>query len=113
MELKLKPCPFCSGKGRVRKLKKNGYRIVCEECGASSHYAFVQPWHDNKFVAQCQAAKAWNSRDREDNVVHGSWNKYHIGITSKLVCSRCGHEEIYSEPSNYCPNCGANMDIKG
>lgn len=45
----------------MRKLK-NGYRIVCEECGGSSHYTFIQPWHDNKFVAQCQAAKAWNSR---------------------------------------------------
>lgn len=61
MELILKPCPFCGGKGRVRKLK-NGYRIVCKECGASSHYVFTQPWHDNKYVAQCQAAKAWNSR---------------------------------------------------
>lgn len=61
MELRLKPCPFCGGKGRVRKLK-NGYRIVCKECGGSSHYAFTQSWHDNKYVAQCQAAKAWNSR---------------------------------------------------
>lgn len=61
MELKLKPCPFCGGRGRVRKLER-GYRIVCKECGGSSHYAFTQPWHDNKFVAQCQAAKAWNKR---------------------------------------------------
>lgn len=51
--------------------------------------------------------------ERDANIVHGSWNKCHIGITSKLVCSRCGHEEIYGEPSNYCPNCGARMDIKG
>lgn len=61
MELKLKPCPFCGGIGRIRKLK-NGYRIVCGKCGASSHYVFIQPWHDNKFVAQCQAASAWNIR---------------------------------------------------
>lgn len=61
MKVKLKPCPFCGGKGRVRRLKE-GYRIVCEECGASSHYVFIQRWHDSKSVAQCQAAKAWNSR---------------------------------------------------
>lgn len=79
MELKLKPCPFCGGRGRVRKLK-NGYRIVCEECGGASHYAFIQPWHDNKSVAQCNVAKAWNLRNRVDNVVHGFWNKQYIGI---------------------------------
>ncbi len=61
MEIKLKPCPFCGERGRVRKTKM-GYRIVCAECGAASHCAVIQQWHDNKFVAQCQAAKAWNER---------------------------------------------------
>lgn len=50
----------------MRKLK-NGYRIVCEECGGASHYAFIQPWHDNKFVTQCQTAKAWNKRIEAKN----------------------------------------------
>lgn len=61
MDIKLKCCPFCGGRGRVRKLER-GYRIVCEECGASSHYVYIKKWHDSKDVAQCQAAKAWNSR---------------------------------------------------
>lgn len=66
MEIKLKPCPFCGGKGRVRNYGKK-YRIVCQECGAASHCAYVQDWHDTKIVAQCQAAKAWNVRHETPN----------------------------------------------
>lgn len=66
MEIKLKPCPFCGAKAKVRRIK-DSYKIMCAECGASSHRVHIQPWHDNKFVAQCQSAKAWNVRFAVEN----------------------------------------------
>lgn len=68
-QLKLKPCPFCGGRARVIRKRRNGstcYCISCSSCGANSRVAFVQPWHDSKFVAQCQAAKLWNARADND-----------------------------------------------
>ena len=63
--VKLRKCPFCrTGTGHVR-LYKIGYRIVCKGCGAGGPIRYIQPWHDNKFVAQCQAAKAWNRREND------------------------------------------------
>lgn len=98
MELKLKPCPFCGGKGRVRKFE-NGYRIVCAECGASSHYAYIKPWHDSKFVAQRQAAKAWNNRvkvkekSRED-----------LELTKALEQQHLRKEDVYTFSMRLCDN---------
>ena len=68
-QLKLKPCPFCGGRARVIGTRRNGstcYCISCSSCGTKSRAAFVQPWHDSKFVAQCQAAKLWNARACSD-----------------------------------------------
>lgn len=68
-QLKLKPCPFCGGRARVIGKRRSGsacYCISCSSCGAKSRAAFVQPWHDSKFVAQCQAAKLWNARADND-----------------------------------------------
>lgn len=68
-QLKLKPCPFCGGRARVIGKRRGGstcYCISCSSCGAKSRVAFVQPWHDSKFVAQCQAAKLWNARADND-----------------------------------------------
>lgn len=68
-QLKLKPCPFCGGRARVIGKRRSGstcYCISCSSCGAKSRVAFVQPWHDSKFVAQCQAAKLWNARAYND-----------------------------------------------
>ncbi len=48
----------------------------------------------------------------KDAVKHGKWIHTHIGTTSKLTCSSCGHEDILCEKTRYCPNCGAKMDIK-
>lgn len=68
-QLKLKSCPFCGGRARVIGKRRSGstcYCISCSSCGAKSRVAFVQPWHDSKFVAQCHAAKLWNARADND-----------------------------------------------
>lgn len=60
----LRPCPFCGGQPRVRRFG-NGYVIQCRNCGATGTRKIVQDWHDNKFIAQEQAATAWNQRTED------------------------------------------------
>ena len=47
-------------------------------------------------------------------VRHGRWMwvDQPDGRTSVLTCSACGGTEWASETSNYCPNCGAKMDLE-
>lgn len=65
--MNLKPCPFCDSHDvsimREGKSDKNAaYRVVCRNCKTRGPKVWVQPWHDTKFVAQGQAAAAWNKR---------------------------------------------------
>jgi Lar family restriction alleviation protein len=62
----LKPCPFCGGKARIRKLQKLVYAVRCTDCGATSTSFGVKPWHDTVFIAQGQAIEAWNRRTHEN-----------------------------------------------
>lgn len=58
-------------------------------------------------------------------VVHGEWIR-DSGTYGKLICSVCSARAGYKRketkmgysiynihPSNFCPNCGARMDLKG
>ena len=48
-------------------------------------------------------------------VVHGRWiSKNHHGYEWVFVCSNCDYIDGYpfNDRSNYCPNCGAQMDEK-
>lgn len=45
-------------------------------------------------------------------VVRGRWNDSYDGITP--YCSVCGHSHrLMVRKPNYCPNCGAKMDLEG
>ena len=44
-------------------------------------------------------------------VKHGEWRDYPIA-DGCLQCSSCGVLRM-GEPSNFCPNCGAKMDLEG
>lgn len=52
------------------------------------------------------------------NVVHGEWvkdeEKSKKLIESIYICSACHNFEAWGETEkyNYCPNCGAKMDLK-
>lgn len=66
----LKPCPFCGAykQSDVHVIRKGSkYHVSCSACGASGGWRYIQPWHDNKFVAQGQAITAWNRRDERSN----------------------------------------------
>lgn len=50
-------------------------------------------------------------------VVHGRWLGWGKGGTPTYenygTCSMCGEDaEIYTGHRNYCPNCGAKMDVR-
>lgn len=42
-------------------------------------------------------------------VVHGRWITDEKGVT---YCVRCRIIDDYASVHNYCPNCGANMDLE-
>ena len=42
-------------------------------------------------------------------VVHGRWITDEKGVT---YCGRCRIIDDYASVHNYCPNCGARMDLK-
>ena len=65
----LKLCPFCGCGDRrigIRKMGHKGYKVVCGRCGGSGPYVTIKEHHDNKFIAQGQAAQAWNRRAEDD-----------------------------------------------
>ena len=55
-------CPFCGCKEANTRRFGNGYRGCCSKCGARGPFRRIQKWHDNKFIAQEQARRAWNER---------------------------------------------------
>ena len=49
-------------------------------------------------------------------VVHGRWiEKWHrniLGDYPRFHCSECGEDKPNAIHTNYCPNCGAKMDLE-
>lgn len=64
----IKPCPFCGGTAHVVGVDhRQAYWVRCPECGATGSKVFIQPWHRDRFIAQGQAVKAWNTRKHSLN----------------------------------------------
>ena len=59
--MKLKPCPFCGGKGELwnNKLTYRLYGVICEECDCMTPY----------FTTREQAIEAWNRREPIDDII--------------------------------------------
>lgn len=89
-ELKLKPCPFCSGKAHYYYQKGNE-SIVCEECGAKLTYLDFGDAED-KLIRQ------WNTRPIEDEL--DKKNGYLIGTCHDLhdiveeFRAECGQKDL-------------------
>lgn len=61
--MRLVPCPFCAGQAHIIGVDhRHAYRVRCPECGATGPKVAIQPWHRDRYIAQGQAAKAWNER---------------------------------------------------
>lgn len=102
---KLKPCPFCGGKGIYKRDNWDCF-IRCEECNANTNKIHI----DFEYSAKDRAIKAWNKRAEE--VRHGEW----IYEGKPIHCNICGYMPRvvlfkignYND-ANFCPNCGAKM----
>lgn len=109
--LKLKPCPFCGEVAHVRR-DGQGYRIECTSCRATGPKAAIRPWHRTKFIAQANAAKAWNIRVKKEDR-RGKWVETEEQI---FQCSECGYEDFFcmdpEEGLKFCSRCGAKMDLE-
>lgn len=44
---------------------------------------------------------------------HGRWCQARFAPLSAVICSVCNEWFYNLAGSNYCPNCGAKMDLKG
>lgn len=49
----------------------------------------------------------------ESLMKHGKWIETEYKPHVYCKCSLCGHREKINDKSNYCPNCGAKMDLEG
>lgn len=55
----LKPCPFCGGRARIKKLVVfQGFAVTCEKCGADVYF------YEKEF-SQSETIIAWNRRATE------------------------------------------------
>lgn len=67
-EIKLKHCPFCGGKGKLRRESLHFTRWVqysfirCEKCFANGKRIVVSV----EYSADDKAAEAWNRRNNND-----------------------------------------------
>lgn len=58
----------------------------------------------------CLEAKMWEQELDELREMRGKWIRNNIDNPAFFICSRCGI--IWYNETNYCPNCGAKMDLK-
>ena len=71
---------------------------------AAMHIAFKSPFFSDALMEEMKAIPAADVA----TVRHGRWKRYGKNLGE---CSECG--EVVSVRNNYCPNCGAKMDLEG
>lgn len=69
--------------------------------------------HDDYYDLLC---KSWVPKRGEWIVYEGGWKDFDY-YPPKCKCNQCGYEEelyiLNAKPTNYCPNCGADMREEG
>ena len=92
---------FTDSSGSVLTFESSNKKItLCDECTrdlSKSLKCFMNKWN---FMAEC---------DDICEIVHGSWKSFpDCGVTRCTACDWSIEEAWWS---NYCPNCGAKMDV--
>lgn len=121
-KIKLKLCPFCSGKAKMCKDNYNKYMVVCS-CGLmigielEDTCELVDGWRA-LFDTFDEAAEAWNRRNGADNNAlkleyegDGYDDKGEL-VYDTAYCPICRHEyEVdYDDHDNFCRCCGQKLD---
>lgn len=101
-DIKLKPCPFCGGKGELIVCKPENFNYVkCRKCGACSYGVTA----DDE-----QAIRNWNTR-YERTCRNFGLEEGTNGEMYDFACSACGFCCDVTEP-NYCPYCGVDLTFE-
>lgn len=69
---------------------------------------FYEHLDDNGIIGALNAIEEMPAADVEP-VKHARWIQRRNG---QYYCSNCGREERFTYQRNYCPKCGAKMDLK-
>ncbi|MCM1008860.1 MAG: Lar family restriction alleviation protein [Ruminococcus flavefaciens] len=113
-EIKLKPCPFCGGKGVLNNEKDRIFSFVkCEQCGAESGLIHVSA----EYCADGIAIENWNRRIRVESIalkpdIYGDgYDDNGNIIYDTYDCPNCeASYELDYEKHDYCPSCGQKFD---
>lgn len=98
------PCPFCGSENIV--ISNWGLcRVWCQVCLGKS---------DDQ-LSQADAIRKWNTRPAPP-VIHAKWEWHGPCRDNKgtywATCTACGIRQRLGDYENYCPKCGAKMDLE-
>lgn len=113
----LLPCPFCGGKAKkAMAITSDGEltaSVVCESCQIGIFHVTLEGDTWEPFRTYDEATAAWNTR--AERTCH---NVNINGYAMRFECSECGFASIVTncesrmdELPNYCPNCGARIEV--
>ena len=99
------PCPKC-GKGKIIFWDKKMKWYSCWDCGMKS----------GPKKSFGEALRDWNTRPAPP-VIHAKWEWHGPCRDNKgtywATCTDCGIRQRLGDYENYCPKCGARMDLEG
>jgi hypothetical protein len=114
---KLKKCPFCGSKVKIKKYPlwygSHGYpgcyqyEIRCNQCGCTLDKSNNNTIYRSDEVARDNVIKAWNTRYKKKK--KGHWINSNVPDSMLVKCEICGFDTGACS-FNYCPNCGAKME---
>lgn len=100
------PCPFCQGDKTARRYVCGEGFVECLTCHA------ISSMRSNPDVS----LKDWNTRPALP-VIHAKWEWHGPCRDNKgtywATCTACGIRQRLGDYENYCPKCGARMDLEG
>ena len=65
----------------------------------------------DQFSVECERLEELLKRIEEGMIKHGKWETNKVAFMK--TCSLCGKSVDQSHDYNFCPECGAKMDLEG